>query len=557
MASIGMERDPRLFYRLVLKFCCSCQAVMVLMVLGLLVLYGLLSIVGAETGSYLYREHDGREPILDYFHSNGESAENIGYPSFLNSTDHGAQVVEFYAPWCGHCQHYAPVYVELARSVQALPEGKDVKFHAISCTVHHEICKSEKVRGYPTVKFYMAGEAEGGVEPAKSSAEKVLGYLGIDRRDGGAIETKHEPSTKEHKTTPAAKRAPPFHERNSSELFTDAALSFHFALHQSIHTTDGPLDQDAKEAFYKWLVLLQRSLPVAMGPTHNEIVSLQQNFHNIVVAEETLKASIAGVKLNANTWSQSCTHGDNHEGYTCGLWELFHVMTVGVVVHNEGKSDSESKLSTLDAADTLRNYIQYFFQCEECRTNFLSSYDKCEFGRCERLHSNDSGTQKSAWRELPLWLWEVHNGVNVRLQRERLEQEGMPTPTKMEVRQVQWPSEKDCPRCWNADGSWDRDVVYNHLVLEYWPKAGGMSGGRTKNLRKRSDRAESLLVSHESGFFSASNKIVQAGTVLFLIAGWLLVHRQTKKNRYGRGKKFDRKNALPVEGHRREGVLYS
>ena len=145
----------------------------------------------------------------------------------------------------------------------------------------------------------------------------------------------------------------------------------------------------------------------------------------------------------------------------------------------------------------------------------------------------------------------------MRLQRERLEQEGMPTPTKMEVRQVQWPSEKDCPRCWNADGSWDRDVVYNHLVLEYWPKAGGMSGGRAKNLRKRSDRAESLLVSHESGFFSASNKIVQAGTVLFLIAGWLLVHRQTKKNRYGRGKKFDRKNALPVEGHRREGVLYS
>ena len=72
------------------------------MVLGLLVLYGLLSIVGAETGSYLYREHEGREPILDYFLSNGESAENIGYPSFLNSTDHGAQVVEFYAPWCGH-----------------------------------------------------------------------------------------------------------------------------------------------------------------------------------------------------------------------------------------------------------------------------------------------------------------------------------------------------------------------------------------------------------------------------------------------------------------------
>mmetsp|Transcript_11091 Transcript_11091/g.23921 ORF Transcript_11091/g.23921 Transcript_11091/m.23921 type:complete len:457 (+) Transcript_11091:59-1429(+) len=57
--------------------------------------------------------------------------------------------VEFYAPWCGHCQRLKPDWIEAATELK----GK-VKVAAVDCTAHQSACGQFGVRGYPTIKFF-------------------------------------------------------------------------------------------------------------------------------------------------------------------------------------------------------------------------------------------------------------------------------------------------------------------------------------------------------------------------------------------------------------------
>jgi hypothetical protein len=118
-----------------------------------------------------------------------------------------------------------------------------------------------------------------------------------------------------------------------------------------------------------------------------------------------------------------------------------------------------------DAAVTIRNYVENFFGCEVCRMNFLSAFDSCAHDRCHRLNNN--GTSMSEWKELPMWLFETHNSVNVRLLKEKAERKGF-TPSSKDEIGVQWPARDDCPMCWRDDGGWVEDSVFAHLKVEYW-----------------------------------------------------------------------------------------
>ena len=58
-------------------------------------------------------------------------------------------LVEFYAPWCGHCQQLAPAWEKAAKSLRGV-----VKVGALDADAHQQIGSMYGVRGFPTIKFF-------------------------------------------------------------------------------------------------------------------------------------------------------------------------------------------------------------------------------------------------------------------------------------------------------------------------------------------------------------------------------------------------------------------
>ena len=92
-------------------------------------------------------------------------------------------------------------------------------------------------------------------------------------------------------------------------------------------------------------------------------------------------------------------------------------MSVGFAEQAGGLTLRESSpsirvFSPKEAADTIREYMALFFNCEKCTKRFVAQYDDCSFQRCHRLIDETVDAPVEAWFEFPLWLWLVHNVSN-------------------------------------------------------------------------------------------------------------------------------------------------
>lgn len=62
-------------------------------------------------------------------------------------------LVEFFAPWCGHCKNLEPHWKAAASELK----GK-IKLGALDATVHTVMANRFNIRGFPTIKYFGGGE---------------------------------------------------------------------------------------------------------------------------------------------------------------------------------------------------------------------------------------------------------------------------------------------------------------------------------------------------------------------------------------------------------------
>lgn len=101
-------------------------------------------------------------------------------------------VIEFYAPWCGHCKSLAPEYAQAAQTVER--EGDKIILAKVDATKETAIAGQYGVNGYPTLyTMSAAGNFEKQEYQGGRTADTILEYMRkLVPRDPDTFETVEE-----------------------------------------------------------------------------------------------------------------------------------------------------------------------------------------------------------------------------------------------------------------------------------------------------------------------------------------------------------------------------
>ncbi|KAJ7638856.1 thioredoxin-like protein [Roridomyces roridus] len=91
--------------------------------------------------------------------------------TFSSVNSEPLMLVEFFAPWCGHCKALAPHYEEAATELKT----KNIKVAKVDCVDQADLCQSHGIQGYPTLKVYRNGTPTDYTGPRK--ADGIISYM--------------------------------------------------------------------------------------------------------------------------------------------------------------------------------------------------------------------------------------------------------------------------------------------------------------------------------------------------------------------------------------------
>uniref|UniRef100_A0A5S6R5B5 Sulfhydryl oxidase n=1 Tax=Trichuris muris TaxID=70415 RepID=A0A5S6R5B5_TRIMR len=135
----------------------------------------------------------------------------------------------------------------------------------------------------------------------------------------------------------------------------------------------------------------------------------------------------------------TCRGSDvQYRGYPCGLWMLFHAITVRAYAMDGHKEGFDPKA----ILNVINGYVQEFFGCRECAKHFGKGAAKINQEVTEPQH-------------VILWLWKSHNRANSFLKGTLTDDPSHP--------KVQFPTKELCPKCRDVEGNWVLPEVLGFL----------------------------------------------------------------------------------------------
>jgi len=246
---------------------------------------------------------------------------------------------------------------------------------------------------------------------------------------------------------------------------------------------------------------------ISINARSTEAFVLPKNNDEIFSGNKDVESgAICGHSFSAlgQKWGQCSGTTKYDRGYTCGLWLLFHTLVVNDISYSSLRH--------------IRQYMEYFFDCDECRDNFLAM-------------STDIDSVTSS-DEAILWLWKAHQSVNVRLSHEEVELTGGPSDPSFP--KVLFPLEKHCPQCYSDNDS--SNLMNSEEVLQYlksyYSARPKLLYGKELNSGRPDKELEDLIATSERRvqcwlyFFAAVGLLL----LMCYYLRWPAYKKTTKKN---------------------------
>jgi len=155
-------------------------------------------------GSKTPEDYEGgrdAQDIIEFINRRAGTTGRIAKPAsdivILDSTNFDSIVldskkhvlVEFYAPWCGHCKKLAPTWEKLAN---VFKNDENVVIANIDADKHGDVGGKYGVSGFPTIKFFpkdnKAGVAYEGARELSDFVKFINEKAGTRRTDSGKLD---------------------------------------------------------------------------------------------------------------------------------------------------------------------------------------------------------------------------------------------------------------------------------------------------------------------------------------------------------------------------------
>lgn len=206
----------------------------------------------------------------------------------------------------------------------------------------------------------------------------------------------------------------------------DLEEAIRFALFREV-TRYKKIDGERLLALQRFLNVLVRYFPFNDNGIKflKEVRQYVLNSENEIIAEnytseiKKLEQNRAPV-FSSSRWVGCSSTKDGLRRYPCGLWTLFHYLTVQA-------AEMEISTDPLEILQAMHGYIKYFFGCSDCSNHF------------QQMAARNKIWNVTSKDDAILWLWSSHNEVNRRLSGDNTEDPDHP--------KIKFPSVDACPEC--------------------------------------------------------------------------------------------------------------
>mmetsp|Transcript_31454 Transcript_31454/g.68875 ORF Transcript_31454/g.68875 Transcript_31454/m.68875 type:complete len:431 (+) Transcript_31454:39-1331(+) len=326
-------------------------------------------------------------------------------------------LVNFYAPWCPHCQTFILEFESFARSA-----NRTARTAVVDCVREENLCLRWNISLFPTIH---AGRISDFQAQSTTVVDATLPALD-DWAAANGVEIEPRGPT----VDTASLAVPSAPEAHKTAHMWDAEEALAMFLHIAMA---GGGDTQSRGALSNFTNAVCHSYPDAS--CRRSMCDLSKQLAGADAGGfAVLSSGATWTPCGRKSWdaygksfTPRCQGSlPGKRGYTCGLWTLFHVVVASAA---GGRGP--------DILDSIRTAVLVLFDCAECRQEF----EKIAYDRWAIVSDDDA----------MLWLWNAHNQVSDRLRLQEA-QRGTGDP---EWPKMAFPGHSLCPKCNSQRGQFE------------------------------------------------------------------------------------------------------